>query len=93
VAMADLRPEMVAHPLAEPNFRWQDLADDYLTHVLDAVVRWGMTSDQRRDSATSTRGSTLRASQSQNRIAAKRRWSQGGTEAGGSGRVRASEPG
>jgi hypothetical protein len=43
--MADLRPEMVAYPLAEPNVRWQDLADDDLTHVLDAVVRWG--DDQR----------------------------------------------
>lgn len=41
VAMADLRPEMANYPLAEPNFQWQDFADDYLTHVLDAVVRWG----------------------------------------------------
>ena len=41
VAMADLRPEVGAYPLAEQDFKWQDFADDYLTHVLDAVVRWG----------------------------------------------------
>lgn len=41
VVMADLRPDMAAYPLADPDFQWQDYADDYLTHVLDAVVRWG----------------------------------------------------
>lgn len=41
VAIADIRPEMAAYPLAKPNFKWQDFADDYLTHVLDAIVRWG----------------------------------------------------
>jgi hypothetical protein len=41
VAIAHLRPEMAAYPLAEPDFRWQDFADDYITHVLDALVRWG----------------------------------------------------
>jgi hypothetical protein len=72
VAMADLRPEMVAYPLAEPDFRWQDFADDYLTHVLDAVVRWGD------DPAINDETPRLRlvarrygASQSQNRIAAE----------------------
>ncbi|GHJ59549.1 hypothetical protein NOK12_20670 [Nocardioides sp. OK12] len=32
---------MAAYPLADPDFKWQDFADDYLTYVLDAVVRWG----------------------------------------------------
>jgi hypothetical protein len=41
VAMADLRPDMGDYPLAEPNFTWQDFADDYLTFVLNAIVRWG----------------------------------------------------
>ena len=41
VVMADLRPDMAASSLADPDFTWQDFADDYLTHVLDAVVRWG----------------------------------------------------
>ncbi|WP_261819852.1 hypothetical protein [Nocardioides sp. OK12] len=41
VAVADIRPEMAAYPLADPDFKWQDFADDYLTYVLDAVVRWG----------------------------------------------------
>jgi hypothetical protein len=41
VAIAHLRPEMAAYPLAEPDFKWQDFADDYITHVLDALVRWG----------------------------------------------------
>jgi hypothetical protein len=41
VAMVDLRPNMGDYPLAEPNFKWQDFADDYLTFVLNAVVRWG----------------------------------------------------
>jgi hypothetical protein len=41
VAMADLRPDLASCPLAEPDFKWQHFADDYLTHVLDAVVRWG----------------------------------------------------
>ena len=41
VVMADLRPDMAAYPLADPDFKWQDFADDYLTYVLDAVVRWG----------------------------------------------------
>lgn len=41
VAMADLRPDMASYPLAEPDFKWQDFADEYLTYVLDAVVRWG----------------------------------------------------
>lgn len=39
--MADLRPDLAAYTLAEPDFEWQDFADDYLTDVLDAVVRWG----------------------------------------------------
>ena len=41
VVMADLRPDMAGYPLADPDFKWQDFADDYLTYVLDAVVRWG----------------------------------------------------
>jgi hypothetical protein len=41
VVMAALRPDMAAFPLADPDFKWQDLAADYLSHVLDAVVRWG----------------------------------------------------
>lgn len=39
--MADLRPDMAAYPLADPDFKRQDFADDYLTYVLDAVVRRG----------------------------------------------------
>lgn len=41
VAIAHLRPEMAAYPLAKPDFKWQDFADDYITYVLDALVRWG----------------------------------------------------
>lgn len=41
VALADLRPDMASYPLAEPDFEWQDFADDYITYVIDAVVRWG----------------------------------------------------
>lgn len=41
VVLADLRPEMATYPLADPNYKWQDFADDYLTYVLDGVVRWG----------------------------------------------------
>jgi hypothetical protein len=41
IALADLRPDMVSDPLTEPDFEWQDFADDYITYVLDAVVRWG----------------------------------------------------
>lgn len=41
VVMADLRPEMADFPLAKPDFKWQDFADEYLTYVLDGVVRWG----------------------------------------------------
>lgn len=39
---AVLRPDDVAScPLAERHFKWQDFADEYLTYVLDAVVRPG----------------------------------------------------
>ena len=41
VAIAHLRPEMFEYPLAEPDYKWQEFADDYLTYVLDVVVRWG----------------------------------------------------
>lgn len=48
VALADLRPDMTTNPLAAPDFEWQDFADDYITYVLDVVVRWG---DQQRASS------------------------------------------
>lgn len=41
VVMADLSPDMAEYPLAAPEVRWQDYADDYLTYVVDAIVRWG----------------------------------------------------
>jgi len=41
VVMVDLRPDMAADRLAEPDFEWQGFADAYITYVLDAVVSWG----------------------------------------------------
>lgn len=41
VVLTDLRPDMATCPLADPNYKWQDFADDYLTYVLNGIVRWG----------------------------------------------------
>lgn len=41
VAMSDLSPEMASYPLASPDFLWQNFADEYVTYVIDAIVRWG----------------------------------------------------
>lgn len=41
VVLADVRPDMATYALADPNDRWQDFADDYLTYALNVVVRWG----------------------------------------------------
>lgn len=41
VVQAALRPDMASYPLADPDYKWQDFADDYLTYVLDVIVRWG----------------------------------------------------
>ena len=41
VAMTHISPDLADYPLAEPDFRWQEYADEYLEYVLDALVRWG----------------------------------------------------
>lgn len=32
---------MAGYPLAIPDFTWQEHADEYVSYVLDALVRWG----------------------------------------------------
>lgn len=41
VTLADLRPDMAAAPLADPDFEWQEFADEYLSYAVDRIVRWG----------------------------------------------------
>ena len=45
VALSDIRPDERDAELTEPDFLWQDFADDYLTYVISGVARWG--DDQR----------------------------------------------
>lgn len=47
VTFADIRPETATEPLAEPDYKWQEYADDYLDYLLAAVLRWGDSTDPR----------------------------------------------
>lgn len=41
VVSSERHPEMADFPLAEPDFKWQEHAEEYMSDVLDALVRWG----------------------------------------------------
>jgi hypothetical protein len=41
VNLVHVRPDLESVPLADPDLMWQDIADDYLSYVVDALVRWG----------------------------------------------------
>lgn len=41
VAFSDIRPNERDTELSEPDFLWQDFADDYLTYIIDGLARWG----------------------------------------------------
>lgn len=41
VALTDIRPDQRESDLADPDFEWQDFADDYISYAINAVSRWG----------------------------------------------------
>jgi hypothetical protein len=48
ITFVDLRPDAVELALEEPDFMWQDFADDYLGYAVYWLLMWGDSTTKRR---------------------------------------------